>query len=232
MSQGFIPPHGGYRKLRSYQKSLIVYEATICFCKRFYSQNRRQTDQMEQAARSGKQNIVEGSLASATSKQMEIHLTNVARASLGELQEDYEDFLRRHRLSLWEPGHQELVRLKTEAQNASEETYDLYQPGVEHGSPEVAANTVRHLILQTMFLLNRQLQRQERDLLQQGGLRKRMTDSMLDPVKDLPIPPTCPLCNAVMILRTARSGPEAGKPFWGCSSYPECQAIRTTSIDD
>ncbi len=89
MTPGFIPPHGGYKKLKSYQKALIIYDATLRFCERHYAGNRRQTDQMEQAARSGKQNIVEGSLASATSKQTEIHLTNVAKASLGELREDY-----------------------------------------------------------------------------------------------------------------------------------------------
>ena len=91
---GFIPAHGGYRKLRSYQKAQIVFDGTVFFCARFLDKRDRTVDQMIQAARSGKQNIVEASQASGTSKEMEIKLTNVARASLAELEEDYQDFLR------------------------------------------------------------------------------------------------------------------------------------------
>ena len=91
---GFIPAHGGYRKLRSYQKAQIVFDATVFFCRRFLDKRDRAVDQMVQAARSGKQNIVEASQASGTSKEMEIKLTNVARASLAQLEEDYQDFLR------------------------------------------------------------------------------------------------------------------------------------------
>ena len=94
MSEGFIPPHGGYRDLLSYRKAEIVYDATVFFCDRYIDRRSRTRDQMVQAARSGKQNIVEGSMASGTSKEMEIKLTNVARASLEELLEDYRDFLR------------------------------------------------------------------------------------------------------------------------------------------
>ena len=94
MSSGFIPPHGGFENLHSYKKALIIFLATYYLAKKWVRLGSRTRDQMEQSARSGKQNIVEGSLASATSKQTEIHLTNVARASLGELHEDYKDFLR------------------------------------------------------------------------------------------------------------------------------------------
>ena len=90
----FIPKHGGYRRLRSYQKAQIVYDGTVYFCNRWIERGSRTRDQMIQAARSGKQNIVEGSMASATSSEMEIKLTGVARASLEELLEDYRDFLR------------------------------------------------------------------------------------------------------------------------------------------
>jgi len=85
MPDGFIPPHGGYANLRSYQKAEIVFDATMYFCKRFFDKRDRTADQMIQAARSGKQNIAEGSQVSGTSKEMEIKLTNVARASLEEL---------------------------------------------------------------------------------------------------------------------------------------------------
>ena len=93
MTSGFIPAHGGYQELLSYRKSLIVYDATVQFCKRFMDKRDRTVDQIVQAARSGKQNIIEGSMASGTSKETEIKLMNVARASLEELLEDYRDFL-------------------------------------------------------------------------------------------------------------------------------------------
>jgi four helix bundle protein len=100
-----IPPHGGYEKLISYQKALIVYQGTLHFCDGFIDQRSRTHDQMVQAARSGKQNIIEGSQASGTSKITEIKLTNVARASLEELLEDYRDFLRRQGALEWPRAH-------------------------------------------------------------------------------------------------------------------------------
>ena len=102
MIGGFIPPHGGHQKLLSYQKAEIVYDATVSFCDRFIDRRSRTHDQMIQAARSGKQNIVEGSMASGTSKETEIKLTNVARASLEELLADYRDFLRARKLLIWD----------------------------------------------------------------------------------------------------------------------------------
>jgi len=104
-NSGFIPPHGGYEKLLSYQKAEIIYDGTLCFIDRFISKHDRTYDQMKQAARSGKQNIAEGSLASGTSKQTEIALTNVARASLEELMLDYKDFIRKRKLELWDKNH-------------------------------------------------------------------------------------------------------------------------------
>ncbi len=102
---GFIPPHGGYQKLLAYQKALVVYDATVYFCDRFVDKRSRTHDQMVQAARSGKQNILEGSEASGTSKEAEIKLTGVARASLEELLEDYRDFMRNRGIKEWEPNH-------------------------------------------------------------------------------------------------------------------------------
>src|SRR5437870_2329700 len=109
MTEGFIPAHGGYEKLLSYQKAKIVYDGTRRFCERFLEKRDRTVDQMVQAARSGKQNIIEGSMASGTSKEMEIKLTNVARASLEELLEDYRDFLRVRGASLWEKTSKEAL---------------------------------------------------------------------------------------------------------------------------
>src|SRR5437016_2608706 len=108
-TRGFIPPHGGYEALHSYRKAVIVYDATVYFCARFLDKRDRTYDQMVQAARSGKQNIVEGSEASATSKEGELKLTNVARASLEELLEDYRDFLRTRGLPLWDKQSREAL---------------------------------------------------------------------------------------------------------------------------
>src|SRR5205085_8544652 len=112
MTEGFIPPYGGYQELLSYRKAEIVYDATVYFCERFLDKRDRTYDQMIQAARSGKQNIVEGSMASATSKESEIKLTNVARASLEELLTDYRDFLRAHGQSEWPKNHAYTRRLR------------------------------------------------------------------------------------------------------------------------
>src|SRR5437868_12796309 len=109
---GFIPPHGGYQNLLSFQKAQIVYDATVYFCQRFLDKRDRTFDQMIQAARSGKQNIVEGSMASATSKESEIKLTNVARARLEELLTDYRDFLRTRELEEWPRDHPYVRRLR------------------------------------------------------------------------------------------------------------------------
>ena len=109
MTEGFIPAHGGYQKLLSYQKAEIVYDATVYFCDRFIDRRSRTHDQMVQAARSGKQNIVEGSMASGTSKEMEIKLINVARASLEELLADYRDFLRTRGAPLWDKNSKEAL---------------------------------------------------------------------------------------------------------------------------
>src|SRR5881397_794675 len=107
-----IPLHGGYRKLKGFQVVQLVYDVTVRFCDRYVEKRSRTHDQMVQAARSGVQNIAEGSQASGTSKKTELKLTNVARASLEELRLDYEDFLRQRRLTLWPPEHPALMRFK------------------------------------------------------------------------------------------------------------------------
>src|SRR5512135_2535271 len=125
---GLIPPHGGYRNLKSYQTAEIVYDATVAFCNRCISSRSMTHDQMVQAARSGKQNIAEGSMASGTSRKTELKLIGVARASLEELLLDYQDFLRQHRSPVWgkdEPKAKE-VRALAEVGNRSYTTYRTY----------------------------------------------------------------------------------------------------------
>jgi len=179
MSEGFIPPHGGYQKLLSYQKSEIVYDATVHFCGRFIDRGSRTRDQMVQAARSGKQNIIEGSMASATSKETEIKLTNVARASLEELLADYLDFLRVRGLREWPAGHAYANRLR-ELNRIPNATYETFRKGIESPDPEIAANVILGLIRVTNFLLDRQIRFLEKTFVKEGGLRERMTRARLE----------------------------------------------------
>ena len=178
MREGFIPPHGGYAELLSYRKAEVVFDATRAFCARFLDQRDRTVDQMVQAARSGKQNIVEGSMASGTSKETEVKLINVARASLEELLADYRDFLRTRGLRLWEKDAREalFVRRLGTGKNVSYETYRTY---VETRPPEVVANIIVCLIHQTNYLLDRQLRALEKAFLEEGGIRERMTRARL-----------------------------------------------------
>ncbi|TSA35038.1 MAG: four helix bundle protein [Verrucomicrobiaceae bacterium] len=174
----FIPPHGGYEELISFQKARIVYDGTVRFCDRFVDKRSRSTDQMVQAARSGKQNILEGSQASGTSKETEIKLTNVARASLEELLEDYRDFLRVRSLAEWPKEHSHTRRLR-ELNRQPNANYDTFKKGIEHTDPAIAANVMIGLIKLTNYLLDQQLRRLERDFLKEGGLRERMTRARL-----------------------------------------------------
>ena len=186
MTGGFIPKHGGYEKLFSYQKAEIVYDATVWFCDRFIDKRSRTHDQMVQAARSGKQNIIEGSMASATSKETEIKLTNVARASLEELLADYRDFLRVRGMRLWEKNSKEALYVRKlgnrshGSSHGTHETYATYKPLLETRPPEIAANIIICVIHQTSYLLDRQLRHLERAFLEEGGLRGRMTRARLE----------------------------------------------------
>lgn len=176
---GFIPPHGNYRELLSYQKAEVVYDITFRFCKQFLSRGDRTIDQMVQAARSGKQNIAEGSAASGTSKEMELKLTGVARASLEELLIDYQDFLRVRDLPLWDKDSKEALFVRQLGQK-SHATYESYRPIIETRPAEVVANIAICLIHQTNYLLDQQLRRLEQDFIAHGGLRERMTKARLD----------------------------------------------------
>ena len=179
MTKGFIPRHGGYQKLLSYQKAEIVFDATVHFCHRFIDQRSRTHDQMIQAARSGKQNIVEGSMASATSKETEIKLTNVARASLEELLSDYRDFLRTRGLTEWTKEYRYAQRLRA-LNRIPNATYQTFRKGVEHPDPAISANVIIGLMRVASYLLSRQLERLETSFIKEGGLRERMTRARLE----------------------------------------------------
>lgn len=175
---GFIPTHGNYHELISYQKAEVVYDLTFRFCRSFLNKSDRTVDQMIQAARSGKQNIVEGSQASGGSKEMEIKLTSVARVSLEELLVDYKDFLRVRDLRLWDKDSKEALFVRKLGQQPNG-TYESYRKYVEGRSAEVVANIAICLIHQANYLLDQQIQSLEQAFVKEGGLRERMTRARL-----------------------------------------------------
>lgn len=165
-----IPPHGGYRQLKSYQTATIIYDYTVNFCD-IYIKTARMRDQKIQAARSGRQNIAEGCQASGTSKKTEIKLIGVARASMEELLLDYEDFLRQNGYRIWDKNSTEAQTIRTLAYRSdrSYETYSCYLK-----NPETAANVAICLIHQANYLLDQQLRALEKDFLEHGGFTERL----------------------------------------------------------
>ena len=175
----FLPPHGGYAGLVSYQKSEVLYDLTFRFCERFLKKGDRTVDQMVQAARSGKQNIAEASQAAGTSKETEIKLTNVARASLEELKLDYQDYLRVRDFSLWPKDSKEALYVR-KLGKTSPVNYEIFREFCETRPAEVVANIALCLIHQTNYLLDQQIRRLEKDFLESGGIRERMTRARLE----------------------------------------------------
>ena len=195
-----IPKHGGYRKLKSFQVAQLVYDITARFCERFVAGKSRTRDQMVQAARSGTQNIAEGSQASGTSKKTELKLTNVARASLEELRLDYEDFLRQRGLPLFPPDHPALQRFKKK-RCATVEDVRLWAEDEQRrtrtnkdekgkagassvsvrgsrvssvGSSTLVANAALSLLNLCCYLLDRQLVAQAQAFEKEGGFTERL----------------------------------------------------------
>ncbi|RPJ33117.1 MAG: four helix bundle protein [Verrucomicrobiaceae bacterium] len=169
-----LPPRGDYRTLRSYQKSEVIYDITYRFAHKHLSRGDRTIDQMIQSARPGKQNILEGSKAAQTSKEMEIKLTNVARASLEELLDDYRDFLRVRDHILRDKESKE-ARFVRRLGSKTPQTFELYRDFMDTRPREVVANIVICLIHQANYLLDQQLKTLEKEFIEQGGLRERMT---------------------------------------------------------
>lgn len=171
-----IPPRGDYQTLLSWQKSEVIYDITHRFTTKFLSRGDRTVDQMIQAARSGKQNILEGSKAGTTSKETEIKLTNVARASLEELLADYRDFLRVRDQQIWDKSSKQALFVR-DLGRQSPQTFELYREFVETRPGEVVANIAICLIHQANYLIDQQLRTLEREFLDHGGLRERMTNA-------------------------------------------------------
>jgi four helix bundle suffix protein len=173
-----IPPRGDYQTLLSFHKAEVIYDITFRFAHNYLAANDRTIDQMIQSARSGKKNLLEGSKAGRTSKETELKLTNVARASLEELLDDYLDYLRVREHAKWEKDSREALYVRRLGRRVPQ-TYELYRPFVETRPPETIANIAICLIKQANYLIDQQLTRLEKDFLAQGGLRERMTRARL-----------------------------------------------------
>ncbi len=250
-----LRPSGGYRELRSFRTTTVIYDVTVSFCDRFLDKRSRTVDQMVQAARSGRQNIAEGSRATATSSQTELRLINVARASLDELLLDFEDFLRQRGLRQWgkdDPQAREVravgKRLSDQADRSDRADYTAYSRWFDHEDPAVAANAVICLIHQANYLLDQQIAGLEKQFVEVGGYseqlaaariekrKKDRTDQAERTDRKTQSFPNCPRCGELMALRTAKKGRNAGSQFWGCTGYPVCKGImplvnRTDQVD-
>lgn len=176
-----VPKHGGYRNLKTFQLAQLIYDLTVRFCDRYISPRSRTHDQMVQAARSGVQNIAEGSQASGTSKKSEMKLTNVARASLEELRLDYEDFLRQRNLPQWkrhDPRRDNLIALRPKtADEVAQWVHKVHTPptsSTQSTYPEIAANAALALIAVASALLDRQLATQAQTFEQNGGFTESL----------------------------------------------------------
>lgn len=245
---------GGYRKLASFQTSTLIYDGTVAFCNRFVSGYSRTHDQMVQAARSGRQNIAEGSRAGAVSSKSELHLTNVARASLEELLLDFEDYLRQHDLPLWSKDSPEARKVRAlgrqiqdaptgsplaDPQDPGDRARNkLYAGWLQHKDPATIANALICLIHQANYLLDQQLVGLERDFVEGGGYSEQLAAARIayrrkpdpnDPSDSTQHIPKCPDCGELMALRTARQGKNEGSQFWGCTAYPKCKG--TTPLE-
>ena len=242
--QGKLRPSGGYRSTCSFQTATLIYDTTYWFCEKFLDSRSRMADQMVQAARSGRQNIAEGSRAAGTSSQTELRLMNVARSSLEELLLDYEDFLRHRHLSQWLPDSPEAMavrrvpRLRTGdlTDLTDQGRWQLYARWLEHVQPAVRANATICLIHQANYLLDQQIVALEKAFIEEGGYSEQLAAARLvarqkkgqrapteaaNPPEEPRVPP-CPKCGKPTVLRTAKAGKNAGRQFWGCTGYPEC----------
>ena len=230
---------GGYRKLYSFNVATIVHLGAISFCKRFIPWQEdtlgKIAGQMIGAARSGRINIAEGSERAGTSTETEIKLTDVARASLAELQNDLETWLAERELIPWslaDPEHRKVTDVKLEPFNYGEDVLHEYwtylhrqrhkfDPWLASEDPAVVANALIVLIQRATALLRRQMESLEEAFVNNGGIRERMHKARTEVAASAEGAPMCPQCGKPMRRRRSARG-----DFWGCSGYPECKATR------
>ena len=249
--QRLIGPAGGYRRLLSFGFTCLAYHATTRFCQRAYPWKEdplgKTSGQMIGAARSARQNIAEASARAGTSQETEIRLLDVAKGSLEELAADYETYLVDNDIAVWSEAdtrHQTVLGLQVEEFTATEDVSHAFSvhliamrkrfaPWLEHEDLAVAANAILVVIQRAESLLFKQIDKLGGAFLEAGGFKERMMRLRLEQRKALTEekaqetpPPNCPACGKPMTLRKAKSGPNSGKKFWGCSGYPACKAIQ------
>jgi four helix bundle suffix protein len=239
---------GGYRRLHTFTYATIIHLETISFCKRFIpwreDQLGKTAGQMIGAARSGRQNIIEGSERSSTSKETEIKLTDVARASLAELLGDYEIFLAEKNAVPWSKGDNESKKFSAlrlqEFSHSDDQLHDywkyyqsvkpLFAPWFGHENPVIVANAMIILIQRTMGMLRNQIAGQGIFFLEKGGFKERMyrcrNETRDEESQSMADAPLCPECGRPMRIRVAGKGKNGSGQFWGCSAYPECKGTR------
>jgi four helix bundle suffix protein len=234
---------GGYRSLDSWVLASIIQLATQRFCRKFLLRNLdptgRQYDQMTQSARSGKANIVEGSTRSSTSKETEIKLTDVSRGSLAELQSDYESWLLDRNQLPWrrdipeakaiyairldppaygdDPVHDSCAHILTQQAK--------FAKWLDSPNPDTVANALLILLARVRRILVKQIEAQTETFAERGGFREKLTTIRTEARAHQEDAPACPDCDAPMKRRQAKTGPNAGKEFWGCATYPKCKGV-------
>jgi len=241
---GMFGGYGGYWWLDSFVMAEIVYLATRRFCRSFLNRNNdpcgRQYDQMTQATRSGCANTVEGSARNATSRETEMKLTDIARASLAELHLDYVNWLLDKGLIPWAKDSAEAQALYAVRLDRPAYGKDVVHDGCAHiltqqkkfaqwldsGDDTVIANTLMILISRTINMLNHQMESQGEQFKEEGGFREKLSEIRHEAMARHEGAPACPECGAPMRKRTAKSGKHPGQPFWGCSKYPACNGLR------
>ena len=230
---------GGYRKLHTFNFATIIHLGTMGFCKRFIPWKEdplgKTVGQMVGASRSGKQNIIEGSERAKTSSETEIKLTDVAKASLAELQGDFEDYLAQKGSIPWSihnPDYKAVSEIMLEEFEYTEDRLHDYwvyllaqkkkfDPWLEERDDITAANALIVLIQRATGMLGRQLNRLEKDFVAQGGIKEKMYQARVE-ARSEPDAPTCPQCEKPMRRRNSARG-----DFWGCSGYPDCKGTRS-----
>ena len=242
-----IGPHGGYRKTLSFGFACLVYHATTAFCRRNYNYRNdtlgKTVGQMVGAARSARQNIVEGSARAGTSRETELRLLDVAKASLEELAGDFEAYIVEAGEIAWSERDPRAARIREIVFEEFREVDDQrhaygrhflemrkrFAPDLENGDPVHAANAILVAIDRACSLLYRQMDRIGREVRGQAGLSERLggahATSPNGHMVDQEVP-HCPECGGPMRRRVARKGPNAGNPFWSCQAYPNCSGTR------
>ena len=245
-----VGKHGGYRRTLAFGYTCLVYHATVRFCERNYSYKNdplgKTSGQMIGAARSARQNIVEGSSRAGTSKKTELNLCDVAKGSLEELAGDYEAFLIDRNILPWASSDAEARRFKKmtidpykgDIGENSRHEYAEYILGMrqrfrdffEAEDPVVAANSILMGIDRACALISRMIDAVGEEFRNGGGFTERLSAARLEKrdeqvqAEDVPL---CPKCGAPMQKRFAKKGRNAGNPFWSCSGYPDCKGTRS-----